>query len=90
VALESLWSIYFNRGQLEIAFELAKQLLHLAESQQDPILLLWAHYALGFNLAWQGALKSARYHLERSLALYEPRRRGIYGFVQDPGPSAMA
>jgi class 3 adenylate cyclase/tetratricopeptide (TPR) repeat protein len=90
VALGSLQSIYFNRGELEIALELAKQILHLADTQQDAVLLLWAHYALGFSLAWQGALKSARDHLERSVALYDPRRGGLYGFVQDPGPTAMA
>src|SRR5215472_8184769 len=69
VALGSLQSIYFNRGELEIALELAKQLLRLAETQQDPVLLLWAHYALGFDLAWQGELKLARAHLEQSIAL---------------------
>ena len=89
VALGSLQSLYFNRGELEIALELAKQLLRLAETQQDPVLLLWAHYALGFDLAWQGALKLARAHLERSIALYDPRRAGMYGFVHDPGPPAM-
>jgi tetratricopeptide (TPR) repeat protein len=89
VALGSLQSIYFNRGELEIALELAKQMLRLAETQRDPVLLLWAHYALGFNFAWQGALKAARDHLERSIALYDPQRGGTYGFVQDPGPSAM-
>jgi class 3 adenylate cyclase/tetratricopeptide (TPR) repeat protein len=90
VALGSLESIYFKRGELEIALELSKQLLHLAETQQDAVLLLWAHYAMGFSLAWRGELKSARDHLERSIALYDRRRAGTYGFVQDPGPSAMA
>jgi tetratricopeptide (TPR) repeat protein len=82
--------IYFNRGELEVALELAKQLLRLAEAQQDPVLMLWAHYALGFDLAWLGELKSARTHLERSIALYDSGRAGQYRFVQDPGPSAMA
>ncbi len=89
-ALGSLSSIYFNRGELEIALELDKRLLHLAETQQHPVLLLWAHYALGFNRASQGELKLSRDHLERSIALYEPRRGGKYRFVQDPGPTAMA
>jgi len=89
-ALGTLQSIYFNRGELEIALELAKQLLHLAETQQHPVLLLWAHYALGINFASQGAFKLARDHLQRSIALYDERRAGAYGFVQDPGPTAMA
>ena len=89
-ALGSLESIYFNRGEVEIALELSKQMFHLASTQQDPVLLLWAHYALGFSLAWQGDLRSSRDHLERSISLYDKRRAGTYGFVQDPGPSAMA
>jgi class 3 adenylate cyclase/tetratricopeptide (TPR) repeat protein/ribosomal protein L40E len=88
--LGGLHSIYFNRCDLEIAHELGRRMLRLAEKQRDTLLLLWAHYALGFNFAAQGKLKSARSHLERSIALYEPRRGGSYGFVQDPGPTALA
>jgi class 3 adenylate cyclase/tetratricopeptide (TPR) repeat protein len=88
--LGGLNSIYFNRGELEIALELAKQMLRLAETQRDPGLLLWAHYALGFTFASQGVLRLSRDHLERSIALYDPRKGGTYGFVQDPGPTAMA
>jgi tetratricopeptide (TPR) repeat protein len=89
-ALGTLWSVYFNRGELEIALELARRMLRIADTRRDPALLLWAHYFLGFTLAWQGILKSARDHLERSIALYDPRRGGTYGSVQDPGPTAMA
>jgi tetratricopeptide (TPR) repeat protein len=88
--LGGLNSIYFNRGELEIALELARQMLRLAETQQDPVLLLWAHYALGFAFASQGRLTSARDHLERSISLYDVRKGGSYGFVQDPGPTAIA
>jgi tetratricopeptide (TPR) repeat protein len=88
--LGGLTSIYLNRGELEIALELARQMLRLAETRQDPALLLWAHYVLGFTLESQGVLKSARDHLERSIALYDPQRGGTYGFVQEPGPTAMA
>jgi tetratricopeptide (TPR) repeat protein len=88
--LGGLNSIYFNRGELKIALELARQMLRLAEIRRDPVLLLWAHYALGFTLASQRVLKLARDHLQRSIALYDARRRGTYGFVQDPGATAMA
>jgi hypothetical protein len=39
-----------NRGELQTAGELAKQLLQLAQQAGKPHLLLWAHYALGFTL----------------------------------------
>jgi hypothetical protein len=50
----------------------------------------WGHYALGFTLASQGLLKPARGHLEQSTAFYDARKGGTYGFVQDPGPTALA
>jgi len=90
VALGSLQSIYFNRGELEVALELAKRMLNLAESRRDPVSLLWGHYVVGFTLAYQGALKPARSHLEQSVAFYDARKGGTYGFVQDPGPTALA
>ena len=86
--LGGLNSIYFNRGELEVALELGRRMLRLAEAQRNPEMLLWAHYSLGFSLHFRGILKLARYHLERSLAFYDPRKGGTYGFVQDPGPTA--
>jgi tetratricopeptide (TPR) repeat protein len=65
-------------------------MLHLAQSGQDPVLLLWAHYALGFNLFHLGELASARTHLEQSLALYDPQQHHSYGFVQDPGVTCLS
>jgi tetratricopeptide (TPR) repeat protein len=88
--LGGLNSIYYNRGDFEISLELAKRMLRSAESRRDPVLLLWGHYALGFTLASQGLLKPARVHLEQSIGFYDTRKGGTYGFVQDPGPTALA
>jgi tetratricopeptide (TPR) repeat protein len=65
-------------------------MLRMAQTQRNPVMLLWGHYSLGFTLSYQGQLRSARDHLERSLALYDTKKGGTYGFVQDPGPTAMA
>jgi class 3 adenylate cyclase/tetratricopeptide (TPR) repeat protein len=88
--LGGLNSIYFNRGEFEISLELAKRMLRLAQSRRDPVLLVWGHYALGFTLASQGVSRSARNQLEQSIAFYDVRKGGTYGFVQDPGPTALA
>src|SRR5262245_33029776 len=48
--LFGLWAFYQVRGELQTARELAEQLLSLAQRQQDPALLLQAHYALGDTL----------------------------------------
>ena len=88
--LGGLNSIYYNRGELEISLELARRMLRSAESRRNPVLLLWGHYALGFTLQSQGAFKAARGHLEQSIAYYDARKGGTYGYVQDPGPTALA
>src|SRR5216683_3462131 len=88
--LGALNSIYYNRGELEISLELARRMLRLAESRRDPVLLLWGHYALGFTLQSQGAFKAARGHLEQSIAYYDARKGGTYGYVQDPGPHGLS
>jgi class 3 adenylate cyclase/tetratricopeptide (TPR) repeat protein len=87
--LGRLNSIYYNRGDSEIAVELAKRMLRFAQGTCDPTSLLWAHYAMGLSLASQNLLRQARLHLEKSVALYDKRRAGHYGYVQDPYSTAL-
>jgi tetratricopeptide (TPR) repeat protein len=87
--LGGLSSIYLNRSELDICLELAKRMLRLAETLPDPA-SLWAHYVLGFTLASQGNLRLAHEHLQQCIALYDVSKGGTYGYVQDPGPTAMA
>jgi class 3 adenylate cyclase/tetratricopeptide (TPR) repeat protein len=88
--LGALISIYYNRSELGLALELGKQMLRIAEVQHQPELLLWAHYTLSFSLSSLGKLKAARSHLSRSISFYDTHKAGSYGYVQDPGPTAMA
>jgi class 3 adenylate cyclase/tetratricopeptide (TPR) repeat protein/ribosomal protein L40E len=81
----SLSSIYFNRGELQTAIAMGDQMLQIAQSQQNPVLLMWAHYSLGFALADRGELISAREHFERSLGCYDPSQDYLRYYVQDPG-----
>jgi class 3 adenylate cyclase/tetratricopeptide (TPR) repeat protein/ribosomal protein L40E len=83
-------SIYYNRGEPEPALELANQMMRIAETANDPLLLIWAHYAIGYDLVVSGDPVTARTHLERVLSLYDPNRQGSYGFVQDPGVTGLA
>ena len=58
--LWGLWVFYIVRAELQAAQELAEQLLRLAQSAQDPALLVQAHLALGKTLFWLGEFVSAR------------------------------
>jgi predicted ATPase/DNA-binding winged helix-turn-helix (wHTH) protein len=87
LVLLGLRRFYLVRAELQTARELGEQLLSLAQSVQDPSLLLEAHGALGLPLFWLGELASARAHLEQGIALYEPQQHSSHIFLygQDPG-----
>ena len=65
---------YLNRGELQTTRELAEQLMRLAQSVQDELLLSLAHMALGVTLHWCGELTSARTLIEQAIALYDPQQ----------------
>jgi class 3 adenylate cyclase/predicted ATPase len=65
---------YFNRGEIQTAYELAKQMMRLAQSAQDRYLLSLAHTALGWTLYFLGELTSARLHVEQAIALCDPQQ----------------
>jgi DNA-binding winged helix-turn-helix (wHTH) protein/predicted ATPase len=87
-ALYGLWVYYLTKGELGVARELAEcQFLRLAESVQDPALLLQAHLMVGGTLLHFGDFATARTHIDQSLALYDSRRHRQLAFIygQDPG-----
>jgi predicted ATPase/DNA-binding winged helix-turn-helix (wHTH) protein len=75
MVLERLHSFHFLRAQFQTAHAVAQQLLSLAQRQHDRVLLLGAHSALGLTLYYAGAFATARTHLERGIALYDPQRQ---------------
>jgi class 3 adenylate cyclase/tetratricopeptide (TPR) repeat protein len=87
--LGGLFSVYYNRGEYVTALGLGRRMLAIAERAGHRRWLLWAHYTLGFNFQAQGDFPSSRFHLERSAALYEPDKSEAYGWVQNPGPTAL-
>jgi class 3 adenylate cyclase/predicted ATPase len=86
--LWGLW-LYFNaRGELRTARELGSRLLTLAQSLQDPVLLLQAHHALWTTSFYLGELASAHEHTEQGIALYNVQQPSSHDFLyggHDPG-----
>jgi predicted ATPase len=79
--LWGLFAFYHVRGEYKTARTLAEQLLSLAQSVQDPALLLEAHFALGDTLIWRGEFASARAHFEQTIALYDPRQHQSHALL---------
>jgi len=90
--LFALYEFYLVRAEHKAARELAEQCLTLAQSVQDPDLLLQAHFTLGFSLFHLGKLILARQHLEQGIALYDPRQHWSHAFLyfHDPGVACLS
>jgi class 3 adenylate cyclase/predicted ATPase/ribosomal protein L40E len=90
--LFGLRSFHLIRGELQPAFELAQQLVSLAESVQDSGLLVEAHLAQGNSLFLFGKLIPALEHMERGISLYDPQTHHVHAFLYglDPGVFCLA
>jgi len=90
--LYGLWQFYSVRAEYNIARELGEQLVSLAQSAQDPALLIEAHTARGNTLSFLGELVLAREHLEQAIALYDPQQHRSHAFVYgtDPGVHSLS
>ncbi len=87
-ALWGLWYAKFGRGEHRAARELGEQLLGLAQTRQDPALLLEAHHTLWATLPAMGEPAGAMVHIERGRALYDPGQHRSYVSLyggHDPG-----
>ena len=87
-ALLGLWSVYYLRGELRKAYELAELLLPRAQGANDPTLLLYAHLALGDTSFSMGEWLLARDHLEVAISLYDRERPMWIGF--DTGVNCLS
>ena len=87
-ALWGLCLFHSGRGELQTARELGEQLLSLAQSVQDPALLIEAHHPLWALSLLLGEFAAARDHFEQGIALYDPRQHHSLTFLyggHDPG-----
>jgi predicted ATPase len=78
--LFGLWVFYYVQGTLRTARELAEECFTLAQSTQDPGLLVEAHIAFAATLFHQGEFPLALAHVEQGLTLYDPQQHGSHMF----------
>jgi len=90
--LFGLRSFHLIRAELQPAFELAQQLVSLAENMQDSALLVEAHLAQGNSLFLFGKLRPALEHFERAINLYDPQTHHAHALIYglDPGVFCLA
>jgi predicted ATPase len=87
--LWGLWGFYEVRAGYQTAFELAEQILTLAQRAQDPALILEAHNALGQILFFLGERTLARAHLDQVIALYDLQQHRSLAFLYGTDPGVL-
>jgi predicted ATPase len=85
--LSGLFTCYVVQTKLHTALELGKQLLDLAQREQNPALLVEAHRTLGIALFCLGEFPSSREHSEQGFSFYdaEQHKTLAFSYGQDPG-----
>ena len=87
--LRGLWVFHEARAELQVAHELAEQLLVLAQRLQDPVYLIEAYRALGNTLFWLGEFAPARVYLEQAIALYDVQQHRALAFLYGTDPAVI-
>lgn len=89
-ALVGSWNLYWVRGELATARDVATRLLSLAESANDPVPKIRAHAAMGEILFHTGELEASHEHLQRGVALYEEIASGHSFAAQTPQVACLS
>jgi predicted ATPase len=88
-ALRGLWSFHLMRTEMQPARELSEQLLHMAQSVQDPALLLDAHLTLGWTLYYLGEFAPSQALIEEGITFYKPQHHRFLAFLYGEDPKVM-
>ncbi len=85
--MHKLCAYYVMRGELKTAKEIGEQMLHLAQTAQDPDFLLEAYNGLGAALFYLGELVQSREHFKQANEIYNQKRHSPHVFIYglDPG-----
>jgi predicted ATPase/DNA-binding winged helix-turn-helix (wHTH) protein len=89
-ALFGLATFHLNRAEFRTAQGLAKDLLRLAQSANDPASAMVGHTLLGQSSYWLGELAFAHENLERAAALYDPEQPSRLAFAYGLHPAVGA
>ena len=73
--LYGLWSVHVVRCDFSAAFDIAKQSLSVAERDQEPEALAFAHRMVGFTLWATGRFHEAVPHFRITVDLYAPGQK---------------
>jgi len=92
VVLVNLWLLTTQRGQLDSALKLSRQLLSTATERADSGLVMQAHHAAWATHFFRGEFAAALAAVEDGRNLYDPHRHSAHKFIytgHDPMPCGL-
>jgi predicted ATPase/class 3 adenylate cyclase len=89
--LRGLASFYTYRGEFDKAARVGREILRLADAQDDPGMAADGHHVLGSSLALQEDLQRGLDHLDKAIAAFESQGQGPRRFRlgNNPGVAAL-
>jgi tetratricopeptide (TPR) repeat protein len=88
--LRSLASFYLYRAEIDKTAAIGREMLELAEKEHDTSLQVEGHLLLGPALAFMGEGRVGLDHLDRAIALFDPKRDGRAHLRLGPNPGVAA
>jgi predicted ATPase len=88
--LRSLAHLHVMRSDFDRLRPVARELMAIAEKEQDPALLTQAHLLAGLNQAWLDDLPSSLEHYRKAVQLFEATRSGFVDFRVGTNPGVVA
>ena len=88
--LRSLASFHLYRGEIDKTLAIGREILGLAEQDNDTSLEVEGHLLVGPPLAFMGDVKAGIGHLDRAIELFDPERHGRARFRLGPSPGVAA
>jgi tetratricopeptide (TPR) repeat protein len=78
--LRGLASFYNLRAEFDKGAQVGREILRLAEHQNDRSMLVDGHLVLGYNLAFLNDLRGGLEHLDQAIACFEPGQQSSRRF----------
>jgi predicted ATPase/class 3 adenylate cyclase len=87
--LRSVASFHLYRGEFDKGVAVGRELLDLADQEDDVGLQVEGHLIVGANLASLGETPAGLDHLERAIALFDPDRHRTAALRLGPSPGVV-
>ncbi len=89
--LRGLASFYNYRAEFDKGAKVGREILHLADAQDDPSMRVDGHLVLGSSLALERDLRGGLEHLDRAISLFESQgqRSRRFRLGNNPGVAAL-